>query len=138
MARGRPPVGVVAPEAALQELLGSRASACTAGGPDVVAAFGHDSISWPRTAGVVDLASVLPEADRQDLTDVGGRLTLNSFDLDSEEDDCIYWDQTLRKGGAPYEHFVRSLAERKMVVFRKSCACSVGVFFVRKKMGLFV
>ena len=76
----------LAPEAALQELLGSKASAYDAEGLCSVAPYRREAVSWPtpgvrreaaprgvrREAGGVDFFTSLPEAARRNLADAGG------------------------------------------------------------------
>ena len=78
----RPPAKIEGPEAALSELLGSKASTYfgTDGLPRL-SPYCRSQISWPTQAGAVPLLQVLPETELPILADQGSRLRLPPEEL---------------------------------------------------------
>lgn len=131
-----PPPGA---EEALRELLGSRAASYTDEADlSAVAPFCLAEVSWPRSAGAVALAPLLPEADWLLLSEGGERLQLSAEEWQGrvEVEGLLrpYWDETSRRERNTYLAFVRELLVRRMVSLRPARRHAAGIF-VRKKSG---
>lgn len=113
--------------------------ATTAPPPGAEAALRLAEVSWPRSAGAVTLAPLLPEADRLLLSEGGERLHLNAkeWQMRAGVEGLLrpYWDETLRRDRATYLAFARELLLRKMVSLRRARRHAAGIFFVRKNSG---
>ncbi|CAK0849207.1 unnamed protein product, partial [Prorocentrum cordatum] len=130
----RPPDPLPAPEAALQELLGTEALDYASEDLSVVAPYDRGLVSWPDTAGSVDLLDVLPDPDRQEVID-GPRALLLRAEEEPPAACKVYWDKTLKADRGEYTRFVQDLLNRGMVELRTRREFEVGIFFVRKKSG---
>ena len=130
-----PPPDLSSPKAALAELLGSQSSAYSSEGLSCVADYSLDLVSWPTSAGNVDLLSVLEGEDRECCANISKYLSTDTAGGDSAESPPPYWDSTLRSDRSAYVSFARQLLSRNMVSIRRSCSRRVGIFFVKKKNG---
>ncbi|CAK0818925.1 unnamed protein product, partial [Prorocentrum cordatum] len=134
VADDRPPGPLPAPEAALPELLGTEALDYASEDLSVVAPYDRGLVSWPDTAGSVDLLDVLPDPDRQEVTD-GPRALLLRAEEEPPATCKVDWDKTLKADRGEYVRFVQDLLNRGMVELRTRRDFEVGIFFVRKKSG---
>ncbi|CAK0855216.1 unnamed protein product, partial [Prorocentrum cordatum] len=129
-----PPDPLPAPEAALQELLGTEALDYASEDLSVVAPYDRGLVSWPDTAGSVNLLDVLPDPDRQEVID-GPRAFLLRAEEGPPATCKVYWDKTLKADRGEYVRFVQDLLNRGMVELRTRRDFEVGIFFARKKSG---
>ena len=134
----RPPAGVEPPEAALNVLLGTKASFYDESqqGP---APYRRGEVSLPEAAGGCYLPDVLQGADREDIGRLKERLFLSQDELSARQSlegrARAYWDPQLRSGSTLYLDFLKDLKRRGLVDFVMRAEEQVGVFFVAKKSG---
>ena len=130
-----PPPECPTPQAALSELLGSRADSY---GPALakVATYRSDLVSCPASVGRASLVDCLPPYEWSLLTTESHRLFASPEHLKELRPPKVFWDSTLRSDVSCYNEFVQQLHSRNMVQFRHSVWESVGIFFVHKTSGM--
>eukprot|EP00971_Amphidinium_carterae_P296523 5890637-Amphidinium_carterae.2 len=128
----------LAPEAALSELLSTRASEYDSGGSTSVVDMSLELLSLPEQAGVIPLENVLPLQERDRLLSGAGLFhSPSEFHARQQREGKAksYLDPQLREQGAFYVQFVHKLQERRMLTFRRKVSSCVGAFTVLKKSG---
>jgi len=134
----RPPALLESPEAALDALLGSKATAYEDGEQVHSAPFVQDNLSLPALAGQCDLVSCLEGEDLADLTRFEERLMFTHDELrevlSRDGRARTYWDPILENNPGKYLTFLKSLRSRNMLRFSQVCLSTVGIFVVKKKM----
>ena len=111
-----PPPLAQTPEAALAELLGSRAVGYDANeAPSNIASFDLDRISWPKSAGRASLKDCLPRVDRDVLVEFAQ--SLDATKSKPRGRGRCYWDPALRGCSSQYLQFVSELKTRNMLNF---------------------
>ena len=139
-ALGSAPQDLPSPAGCYSELLAG--SSCYRGERADIAPYAKDLVSWPDIGGgLLDLASSLPQADGNRLTDWKRTLLRDASEAKALQKECgverPYNDPKLFESPRSYSSFLTRLHACGMVRFIKAegKTANLGAFFVKKKNG---